>query len=213
MARSRPPDETQRGCMMATMEQQKQDLRAQMRQRRSAIDPQSRSAAGPALADIWRRERPVLPMHPDGTAVTIAGFWPIGDEIDVRALLHALHADGYITGLPVTPPAPGPLAFRAWAPGSPLVRGPFGTSEPTSDAPTVEPDALLVPLLAIDGDGYRLGYGGGYYDRTLAVLGARRRIIAIGVGFEAQRVERLPRGPDDHRLDWLLTERRLLAFA
>jgi 5-formyltetrahydrofolate cyclo-ligase len=115
--------------------------------------------------------------------------------------------------LPVTPAVPAPLTFRRWTPASVLVAGPFGTSEPDSDAPAIEPDALLVPLLAVDTDGYRLGYGGGYYDRTLDVLRARRRVVAVGVGFEAQRIDRLPRAAGDERLDWLLTDRRLLAFA
>jgi 5-formyltetrahydrofolate cyclo-ligase len=136
----------------------------------------------------------------------------LGDEIDVRPLLQALHDDGYAVGLPVTPAEPEPLGFRRWTPGTPLQPGPFGTAQPASTVPPLEPDALLVPLLAVDADGYRLGYGGGYYDRTLAALRDRRRVIAIGVGFEAQRVEHLPRDAQDHRLDWLLTEQRLLAF-
>ena len=75
------------------------------------------------------------------------------------------------------------------------------------------PDALIVPLLAVDPAGFRLGYGGGYYDRTLTRLRRRRAITAIGVGFEVQRIERVPTGPNDARLDFLLTERALLAFA
>jgi 5-formyltetrahydrofolate cyclo-ligase len=154
----------------------------------------------------------VLTPHPDGRAASIAGFWPMGDEIDLRPLLRALHDDGYTVGLPITPADAAPLRFRLWAPGSVLLPGAFGTSEPAANASDVEPDVLLVPLLAVDADGYRLGYGGGYYDRTLQVLRSRRRVIAIGVGFEAQRVDRVPRGAHDHRLDWLLTDRRLLAF-
>jgi len=198
---------------MGAIEDEKRAARAAMRARRAAIDPVDRAAAGPALAAIWRRERPLLTPHPDGRAASIAGFWPKGDEIDVRPLLAALYDDQYVVALPVTPADAAPLRFRQWTPESQLVPGAFGTSEPSSHAPDIEPDALLVPLLAVDPDGYRLGYGGGYYDRTLEALRVRRRIIAIGVGFEEQRVERLPRGPHDHRLDWLLTDRRLLAFA
>ena len=191
---------------------EKRTLRGTMRQRRAAIAPADRAAAGPALVAIWRRERPVLTPHPDGSAVAIGGFWPLGDEIDLRPLLQALHEDGYAVVLPITPSAPAPLVFRQWTPTTALLPGPFGTSQPDAAALALEPDALLVPLLAVDADGYRLGYGGGYYDRTLDALRGRRRVIAIGVGFDAQRVERLPRGPDDHRLDWLLTDQRLLAF-
>ncbi|HKU99410.1 MAG TPA: 5-formyltetrahydrofolate cyclo-ligase [Vineibacter sp.] len=199
--------------MAGTVEDEKRGLRAAMRVRRAAVDPADRAAAGPALAAIWRREQPVLTPHPDGRPASIAGFWPKGDEIDVRALLTALHDDQYVVALPVTPADAAPLRFRQWTPGADLVPGVFGTSEPSPQATDVEPDVLLIPLLAVDSDGYRLGYGGGYYDRTLAALRGRRRVTAIGVGFEAQRVERLPRAAHDHRLDWLLTDRRLLAFA
>jgi 5-formyltetrahydrofolate cyclo-ligase len=88
----------------------------------------------------------------------------------------------------------------------------MGTSQPVTTAPAIEPDALIVPLLAADPAGFRLGYGGGFYDRTLTRLRRRRAITAIGVCFDAQRVERVPTGPNDARLDFLLTERALLAF-
>ncbi len=198
--------------MTSKTEDGKPALRAAMRARRAAIAAADRVAAATAVVALWRRERPVLTPHPDGRATSIAGFWPLGDEIDLRPLLRALHDDGYAVALPVTPAAAAPLVFRQWRPGATLVPGLFGTSEPAATAPHVEPDALLVPLLAVDADGYRLGYGGGHYDRTLDALRSRRRIIAIGVGFETQRFDRLPRGPDDQRLDWLLTDKRLLAF-
>jgi 5-formyltetrahydrofolate cyclo-ligase len=195
-----------------TLDDEKRNWRTAMRQRRAAIAPAERATATVALVEIWRREQPVLTPHPDGRPAVIAGFWPKGDEIDVCPLLTALHDNGYAVALPATPAEAGPLAFRVWTPASRLATGAFGISEPAPDATPAEPDALLIPLLAVDADGYRLGYGGGYYDRTLDALRAHRRVIAIGVAYEAQRVERLPRGPHDHRLDWLLTERRLLAF-
>ncbi len=198
---------------MLSLEDEKRNWRAVMRQRRAAISLPERATAAAALVENWRRERPVLTPHPDGRPATIAGFWPKSDEIDVCPLLTALHGDGYAVALPATPVTPGPLAFRVWTPASRLAPGAFGVSEPAPDAAPAEPDALLIPLLAVDLDGYRLGYGGGYYDRTLDALRARRRAIAIGVAYEVQQVERLPRGSHDHRLDWLLTERRLLAFA
>jgi 5-formyltetrahydrofolate cyclo-ligase len=196
-----------------SVDEEKQRLRVAMRARRAAIGPAVRARAAAALVAIWRRERPVLAVHAGGHAVGLAGFWPLGDEIDARPLLGALHDEGFQTALPVTPPFAGPLLFRRWAPSTVLVDGPFGTSEPAATEPALEPDVLLVPLLAVDADGFRLGYGGGYYDRTLAALRRRRAVVAIGVGFEAQQVDRVPRDAGDHRLDWLLTEARLLAFA
>jgi 5-formyltetrahydrofolate cyclo-ligase len=200
------------GAGMLSLEDEKRNWRVTMRQRRAAIALPERATAAVALVEIWRRERPVLTPHPDGRPATIAGFWPKGDEIDVCPLLTALHDDGYAVALPATPAEAGPLAFRVWTPASQLATGAFGVSEPAPDAAPAEPDALLIPLLAVDLDGYRLGYGGGYYDRTLDALRARGRVIAIGVAYETQRIERLPRGAHDHRLDWLLTEKRLLAF-
>lgn len=201
------------GAWAMSLEEEKRNLRAAMRQRRAEIALPERTTAAAALVEIWRREQPVLTPHPDGRPTMLAGFWPKGDEIDVCPLLSALHDDGYAVALPATPAEAGPLAFRVWTPATQLAAGAFGIAEPAADAALVEPDALLIPLLAVDADGYRLGYGGGYYDRTLDALRMRRRVIAIGVAYEVQRVERLPRGAHDHRLDWLLTERRLLAFA
>lgn len=193
--------------------QLKRDLRVDMIGRRAAIADDVRTQARAALVSIWRRERPVPAREGIGTVPAISAFWPMGEEIDIRPLLQALHDDGHVLGLPRTPRRGEPLAFHAWRPGDPLERGPVGTSQPPAAAPVIEPDALIVPLLAVDPAGFRLGYGGGYYDRTLAHLRARRAITAIGVGFEVQRVARVPTGPNDARLDFLLTERALLAFA
>jgi 5-formyltetrahydrofolate cyclo-ligase len=93
-----------------------------------------------------------------------------------------------------------------------LEAGVFGTLQPSVKRETVEPEALLVPLLACDQDGWRLGYGGGFYDRTLTALRARGKITAVGVGFDGQLIPNVPHGPQDQRLDWLLTDRRACAF-
>lgn len=193
--------------------QLKRDLRLDMIAKRAAIDDATRVGASAALVRIWRRERPVPVREATGAAPAIAAFWPMGEEIDIRPLLDALHADGHPLCLPRTPKRGEPLTFHAWQPGEVLERGPLGTSQPSAAAPVMEPDALIVPLLAVDAAGFRLGYGGGYYDRTLTRLRARRAVTAIGVGFDAQRIERVPTGPQDARLDFLLTERALLAFA
>ncbi|MBX3501983.1 MAG: 5-formyltetrahydrofolate cyclo-ligase [Alphaproteobacteria bacterium] len=193
--------------------QLKRDLRVDMIARRAAIADDVRAQARAALVRIWRRERPVPAREGIGTVPAISAFWPMGEEIDIRPLLQALHDDGHALSLPRTPRRGEPLTFHAWRPGDPLERGPVGTSQPPAAAPVIEPDALIVPLLAVDPAGFRLGYGGGYFDRTLAHLRARRAITAIGVAFEVQRVARVPTGPNDARLDFLLTERALLAFA
>ncbi len=139
---------------------------------------------------------------------SLAGFWPIGTEIDIRPLLHALHASGHPVLLPVTPLRGQPLTFLRWRPGDILQPERFGTFSPVGE-PGV-PDVLLVPLLAWDGQGRRLGYGGGYYDRTLAALPGRR---AIGCAYAAQRVPEVPAGPYDVPLDAVATEEGLTWFS
>jgi 5-formyltetrahydrofolate cyclo-ligase len=126
----------------------------------------------------------------------------MGREIDIRPLLLALAGRGHPIVLPVTPKRGLPLVFRQWRPGEPLSRGPMGTRQPESGE-TLRPDWLLVPLLAFDRAGRRLGYGGGYYDRTLATLPGA---IALGCGYAAQELPEVPAGPEDWRLDAVATE-------
>ena len=173
---------------------------------RAGLGESERSSAAAGLVAAIRRERPV-----EAPAV-VAGFWPIKDEIDIRPLMSALLNDGCRLALPVVHKRGEPLSFRAWRPGDALEAGAFGTLQPLASCEALEPDALLVPLLACDEEGYRLGYGGGFYDRTLQGLRKRRAVVAIGVGFDAQLVGSVPHGPEDERLDWLLTPERACAF-
>jgi 5-formyltetrahydrofolate cyclo-ligase len=126
----------------------------------------------------------------------------MGREIDIRPLLLALAERGHPIALPVTPKRGLPLVFRRWRPGEPLGRGPMGTRQPESGE-TLRPDWLLVPLLAFDRDGRRLGYGGGYYDRTLPTLPGA---VALGCAYVAQELPEVPAGPEDWRLDAVATE-------
>jgi 5-formyltetrahydrofolate cyclo-ligase len=163
-------------------------------------------AAGAALATNLLS----LPL-PAGAIVS--GFWPMGDEIDIRPAMTALAEHGHTLALPVTGRRGTPLVFRAWMPGEPLKAEPFGTMAPESTAPIVRPAVLLVPLLAFDRGGWRLGYGGGYYDRTLTALRAELPVLAIGVGFAAQEIPVVPRGDTDARLDAVVTERGAFVIA
>ncbi|MEI6161795.1 MAG: 5-formyltetrahydrofolate cyclo-ligase [Roseococcus sp.] len=153
-----------------------------------------------ALRDIILREAPPPP------GALIGGFWPMGAEIDTRPLLDALHARGHGIALPVTPPRGQPLFFRRWLPGKAMARGPMGTQHP-AEGEAVTPDWLIIPLLAFDSTGARLGYGGGYYDRTLALL---PHATAIGVAYAAQEIPQVPTGPHDIRLTAIATERGLI---
>ena len=131
----------------------------------------------------------------------MAGFWPLPGEIDLRPLLHELASRGHIVVLPVTPKRGEALSFRRWRSGDAMVAERFGTLRPIGE--TMVPDFLLVPLLTFDRRGHRLGYGGGYYDRTLAGL---PRATAIGCAFAAQEVDEVPAGPYDVPLHAIATE-------
>lgn len=135
----------------------------------------------------------------------VSGFLPIGEEIDPGPLMARLVGEGYSLCLPVMEAKGKPLLFRAWAPGEPLAEVIWGIREPLPAAPVVEPDIVLGPLLAFDVQGYRLGYGGGFYDRTLARLRALKPIVAVGLAYDAQRVDSVPHHDYDQRLDWVLT--------
>ncbi len=138
-------------------------------------------------------------------SAVVAGFWPLPGEIDIRPLLLALAGRGHPLVLPITPRRGHPLAFARWRPGDALVPERFGTVRPIG-APLM-PDLLLVPLLAFDRRCRRLGYGGGFYDRTLTALPGR---LAFGCAFAAQRVDCVIAEAHDMRLDAVATERGLI---
>ena len=173
----------------------KRGARMRARVARAGCDP----AWGAALAEV------VLAQFPPPPDAVVAGFLSLAGEINMMPLLRALHTRGHALVLPVTPPRGQPLGFRLWQPGDPLMREKFGTFRPTGAAAT--PDFILVPLLAFDRHGRRLGYGGGYYDRTLALIPSA---TLLGVGFAAQEMDEVPAGPYDVRLPAVATERGLV---
>jgi 5-formyltetrahydrofolate cyclo-ligase len=167
--------------------------------RREGCDP----ALGARLAEH------VLAEAPPPSGAVVAGFWPMGQEIDIRPLLLALAKRGHPIALPVTPKRGLPLLFRRWQPGEDLARGPMGTRQPASGE-AICPDWLLVPLLAFDRTGQRLGYGGGYYDRTLAGLPGA---ATMGCAYACQELPEVPAGPEDWRLDAVATETGIVRSA
>lgn len=159
----------------------------------------ARAGCDPSLGAALGRHLLAGRLIPGGAAV--AGFLPLGEEIDLRPLLHELHGRGHAVLLPQTPPRGQPLVFRHWSPGAALRTEAFGTLAP--DGPEGVPDVVLVPLLAFDRRGHRLGYGGGYYDRTLPLLPGA---LAIGCAFAAQELDEVPAGAYDARLPLVATE-------
>jgi 5-formyltetrahydrofolate cyclo-ligase len=139
----------------------------------------------------------------------VAGYWPLRDEADPRALMAALAARGNLLALPRIATKGAALSYHRWCEGDALTDNHHGIAEPCGDAPVVMPNIVLVPLLAFDEAGHRLGYGGGYYDRTLAALSAR----AIGIAYAGQEMAALPREAHDRALDGIVTENGTRTFA
>jgi 5-formyltetrahydrofolate cyclo-ligase len=120
-------------------------------------------------------------------------------------LLKRLSAEGHRLALPVMQGKGRPLLFRAWVPGDATAAAQWGIAEPLPEKPALEPDVVLVPLLAFDAHGYRLGYGGGFYDRTLGRLRGKKPVTAVGIGYDELRIDAVPHLDYDQRLDWVLT--------
>ena len=151
-----------------------------------------------------------LPVTRNAQTAVISAFHSFDTEISTFELFDKLVADGWTTALPVVVAKNTPLVFRQWAPGDALVMGRWNIKIPPEEAPEVLPDVLLVPLLAFDRRGYRLGYGGGFYDRTLEKLRALKRVTAIGVAYAGQEVDAVPYEEFDQRLDWIMTEKETI---
>lgn len=142
--------------------------------------------------------------------VPLAGYMPIRSEINPLAAMAEASAYGPV-GVPVIQGAGMPLEFSKWEPEGALREGPFGAQVPVVDD-YFDPEIVIVPLVAFDSKGGRLGYGGGFYDRTLERLRARRATLAIGFAFDAQEAEDLPLEPTDQPLDMIVTESGIRTF-
>jgi 5-formyltetrahydrofolate cyclo-ligase len=181
-------------------------LRAAALSRRDTLPPEARLEGSGALA------RHALPLIERFRPRCIAGYVAMLTEVDPAPLLEAARAAGATTVLPVTM-KDGPLVFRRYAPGDRLVPAGFGTTVPHADAPRADPDFIVVPLAAFDRRGFRIGYGKGHYDRTIAALRARGLDPPLlGVAFAVQEVDRVPDEPHDVRLDFVATEAGLVDF-
>jgi 5-formyltetrahydrofolate cyclo-ligase len=168
---------------------------------REAAHDKAKDSAPAALA---ARGLPI-PRDPQNHIVSV--FHSFGTEISTAELFDRLVSEGWTTALPVVVAKNTPLLFRQWAPGDALVLGRWDIQIPADTALQVEPDVLLVPMLAFDRKGYRMGYGGGFYDRTLAKLRALKKVTAIGIAYAGQEIDMVPRDGHDQPLDWIMTER------
>jgi 5-formyltetrahydrofolate cyclo-ligase len=167
-----------------------------------------RAPLASSVPELSRRLAQVFVDHiPIPAGAVVSAYFAIGDEADPAPLLELLRARGRKIALPRVVGRGKPLDFHLVEAGAELVRGGFGLSEPHRDWPKVEPDVLAVPLLAFDASGYRIGYGAGFYDRTLQKLRASKNIVAAGYAFSVQEFPDLPHDENDQRLDWMATEK------
>jgi 5-formyltetrahydrofolate cyclo-ligase len=173
-------------------------LRLQLRAQRKTLAARAPDAAEQAAQ--------ILPLDRLGRFAVVSGYRPQGAELDPWPLMSRFAEAGAQLVLPVVVDREGPLVFRAFAPGDPLVPDAVGVAAPTSEAPEREPDLVIAPLLAFDRRGNRMGQGAGHYDRTLAALRARGPVFVLGLAYGGQEVARVPAEPHDQPLDAILTE-------
>ena len=183
----------------------KASLRAAALAKRDALPAAERQAAAEAIAARG------LPVGVTRGAI-VSGFMPMKTEINPLPLLRKLADAGAQLALPAIAGRGKPLIMRAWTFGGMLKSGQWGIREPTAEAPEVAPDILIVPLACFDRAGHRIGYGAGYYDMTINALRAKKKVVAIGIGFAAQEIPRVPATERDERLDLVLTERETIVF-
>lgn len=183
----------------------KKELRAAALAARDALPVGERRRAAQTIA----MRRFAVPL---GEGTIVAGYSPIRSECDPVPLMRSLAAKGAQLALPVVHAKDRELTFSEWRQGEQLTVGPYGILQPRAEAIPLHPDIILVPLAAFDRRCRRIGYGAGYYDRTLAHLRRQRPVIAVGIAFAAQEVEAVPADDHDERLDLVLTERETIDF-
>jgi len=176
--------------------------RTRLRAARQALSVDARAAVGQAIIDHLRD---LLQTRFNGAKGQIfSAYWPIKGEPDLRPLMHELHAAGVTIALPIVETKAAPLVFRRWTPDTKMVRGDWNIPVPPPEADALVPDITLAPLMGWDDPGYRLGYGGGYFDRTLAALSPRP--ATIGIGLQTAQLATIYPQPHDIALDIILTD-------
>lgn len=173
---------------------------------RAGLDQEGRAQVSQAVAQHLEEALAALGA---GKGTTLSGYWPIKGEPDLRALLTKLHYAGVTIALPVVACRAAPLVFRRWSPATRMVRGEWNIHVPAPEAEELEPDIALAPCLGWDETCCRLGWGGGYYDRTLAALSPKP--VAIGVALSAARLPTIYPQPHDIPLDLIVTETGVVA--
>lgn len=191
---------------MQTILDEKKEIRARCLSLRTKIGRHKAAAAAEAIID------PLLEYVPEYVKI-IAGYMPMRGEINILPAMKRLEARGYLLCMPVVVAPAAPLVFRQWQFGDKTEKGMLGVRVPLAVQPEIIPDMVIAPLAAFDGEGRRIGYGGGYYDRT--ILGLRdpqKNFTVIGAAYAIQQVPRIPSGARDQRLDAVATEQGVTIF-
>lgn len=183
---------------------QGKELAAWRKQQRELLLNRRLQAGGP-LRKQWNDQiSPLLrSLLPEAPGTVFGLYWPFKAEFAIRPLMRELHKRGACPALPYVAESKQPLEFRRWHPAAEMVRGVYNIPVP-QNTQTVTPDVLVVPVVGFDSGGYRLGYGGGYYDRTIASL--RHRPLLIGVGYELSRLDTIYPQDHDIPMDYVVTE-------
>ncbi len=193
----------------------KKSLREELKTKRRLFiqkcGPKFLKSLNESLVVFFKNSISVSPSH------IIAGYWPLSEEVDCRPLLFHLHEQNHICALPCIEDPLKPLLFRKWASSDSLdLSTTFSSTlrlmQPSAQKDIVLPDIVFVPLLGFDAQGNRVGYGGGFYDATLEVLRAKKKVIAIGLGYTCQEIPSCFPEPHDEKLDYILTEQGIRCF-
>lgn len=179
-------------------------LRQTIREKLARLDPVQMDEFNTIITDKFFSSQGFMPHS------NIACYMPLKGEVSCIAIMQKLIMQGHTICMPAVIARDMPLLFRHYRPGDSLVRGMLGPFEPTPQAREIIPDTLVIPMLGYTQDGYRLGYGSGFYDRTIAAMRQLKPIKTIGLAFSMQEAEGFVSEPHDMKLDVIITEKEVI---
>lgn len=180
------------------------ELRQIIREKLSRLDPVQADEFNTKITKDFFASQGFMPHS------NIACYMPLKGEVSCISIIQTLITQGHVICLPAVLSRNTPLVFRHYYPGDTLVRGMLGPFEPAAGAPEIIPDVLVIPMLGYTRDGYRLGYGSGFYDRTIAAMRQFKPVKAVGLAFSMQEIDAMPIEPHDIKMDAIITEKEII---